>query len=555
MGNVRLPAPGANKTPLTEAEAALLLADLRAFVLDQNYERAGAIAGQILDRPSGSATATALELLGLIQERRGDAAGAVTSYRRYLADYSGTEGAIRVGQRLAALATARDKPRESLRSQGSAERDSTWELQGGLSQFYRLDSVSFGDEAGSVSQSAFYSDADLQLRRDGERFSMASRATVGYTHDLSGRNVDPGNATRVYNLYADLADRNLGLSARLGRQALRNQGVLGRFDGAYVSWQATPSYRLNVLAGYPVYSYEDSVATQRVFYGASIDLLELLDRLDVNVYANVQEIDGVNDRQALGTELRYLGNGRSLVAAVDYDTGYKELNNVSLLGNWTLDGRVTFSASADRRRTPYLTTEGALAGQPAGTIQDLLRSYSEAEIRQLALDRAGTQQSIAVGANWPLSERFQLGLDATTSSYEATPNSGGVRDTPDSGTLSYAYVTLMASSLLREGDISIFGLRYADGGESTSQSVFVDARYPIGRQLRLNPKLLISRREFNVGGATDILIRPGLRLLYRTGQHFQFELEGGGEFGNHSSNGETSNATAYYLYVGYSADF
>jgi len=86
--------------------------------------------------------------------------------------------------------------------------------------------------------------------------------------------------------------------------------------------------------------------------------------------------------------------------------------------------------------------------------------------------------------------------------------------------------------------------------------VFLDTRYPLTQNLRLNPKLLVSRREIEVGDATELLVRPGLRVLYRMARHFQFEIEAGGEFGSYDNGaGETNDSSGYYMYMGYSADF
>jgi hypothetical protein len=80
-------------------------------------------------------------------------------------------------------------------------------------------------------------------------------------------------------------------------------------------------------------------------------------------------------------------------------------------------------------------------------------------------------------------------------------------------------------------------------------------RFPLTQQLRVNPRLLVSRREITAGDATETLLRPGLRLLYRPGRHYQFDLDAGSELGSRDSSGKTNNSTGYYLYVGYRADF
>jgi hypothetical protein len=285
-------------------------------------------------------------------------------------------------------------------------------------------------------------------------------------------------------------------------------------------------------------------------------VLNLMEGFDLNMYYNIQDVDGVSDREAVGAELRYFGGNRSFVAAVDYDIAYGELNSLVALGNWSFENRTTVNGRFDWRKTPFLTTESALVGQSASDIQGLLLSYTEGQIRQLALDRSGGMQSVAVGVARPLSERFQISADITASQYDGTPASGGVSETPDSGTLTYAWLSLIGTSLIREGDISILGLRYSEGGSSESTAVFLDTRYPLTQNLRLNPKLLVSHREISAGEATELLVRPGLRVLYHMARHVQFEIEAGGEFGSHDNGGgATNDSSGYYLYMGYSADF
>lgn len=547
---------GSGLAPISEAERNQLLAQARSAFIDHDYPQTIQLATRLLAAPLHAETQEARELLGLARERDGQRAAAIAEYQRYLVDYPDSDGAVRVRQRLTALSTAVEQPRESIRGKVGARRDSAWEVFGGISQFYRLDSVDFGGDSSSVEQSALFSDADLVARYTGERFDLGSRATLAYTWDMSGSEPKPGNQTRIYNLYADLGYRELDMSARLGRQTLRNQGVLGRFDGAIVSWQWAADYRLNLLAGFPVYSAEESIDTSRKFYGFSVDVLRLLDLFDLNLFYNIQEVDGVSDREAMGAELRYFGGNRSLVTTVDYDISYGELNSLVALGNWTFDNRTTLNARFDWRNSPYLTTESALVGQSASSIQDLLLSYTEGEIRQLALDRTGGMQSGALGVSLPLSERLQISADVTASQYDATEASGGVRETPDSGTLIYSWLSLIGTSLVREGDVSILGLRYSEGGASKSAAVFLDTRYPLTQRVRLNPRLLLSRQEISEGDATELLVRPGLRVFYRMARHFQVEVEAGGEFGHHDNGaGETNNSSGYYLYMGYSADF
>ena len=71
---------------------------------------------------------------------------------------------------------------------------------------------------------------------------------------------------------------------------------------------ARPGMRLNLLGGFPVATTEDGVETNRKFYGAAVDFEEIADALDVTVFYNTQEIDGVDERDAVpGGKRRRLG--------------------------------------------------------------------------------------------------------------------------------------------------------------------------------------------------------------------------------------------------------
>ena len=103
-----------------------------------------------------------------------------------------------------------------------------------------------------------------------------------------------------------MLDRTRQLSLRLGRQSRSSGGVLGRFDGAFFSYQAASKVKLNLVAGYPVNSavFKEFV-TNKYFYGASVDLGTFFDHWDYNLFFIRQMADGMLDREAVGVETRY----------------------------------------------------------------------------------------------------------------------------------------------------------------------------------------------------------------------------------------------------------
>ncbi len=548
--------PQAGVATLGAEQLATIMTEARSAFLAGDFDRAIVLYTRVLSEPRNAYSQEAQEFLGVARDRKGQVAQAIEEYRRYLADYPEGDSAARVSQRLVALTTARETPKGSLRA---ANQPGAWDSSGSFSQYYRRDEGDFSDKGMVTKSSLVQTDGDFSARRHGDRVDFASRATVGYDYDLLKDPGMGGNRTRIYDLYADVFDRDWGLGVRLGRQTERSGGVLGRYDGARVSYLVRPDIKLNVMGGYPVYLSSDGLETDRVFYGVSVDLNHLLERVDTSFYYNTQDIDGINDREAVGAEFRYFDESRSVVGLIDYDVGFNTVNTLSIFGNWAFESGTTVSASADYRRVPYTLTENALIGQSADSLDELRQLLSEDQIRDLAVDRSGEMLTYSLGVSRPLAERWQVNADFSVIQIAEGEGSGNVLALPDSGTGYYVYTSLVGSSLFTEGDVSIFGLRYSDDELTRVSSVYTEARFPLTNRLRLNPLFSVSHREIAADGSSEWLARPAMRLLYRFAQRYEVDLEAGGELGSRTGGdtdgGVMSDARSWYVYMGYRADF
>ena len=121
---------------------------------------------------------------------------------------------------------------------------------------------------------------------------------------------------------------------------------------------------------------------------------------------------------------------------------------------------------------------------------------------------------------------------------------------------SYYYsLQLIGSSLIREGDIAIIGLRYSDTASSDTLALNLNTRYPLSPELRLNPKMLIDYRDNQTSSGYRWRIRPALRVEYRWKRRVHFDFEGGGEWANESNAGQIYHTSNFFFTLGYRLDF
>jgi len=545
-------APTHAATTLTAPDIEKTLKQAKDAVRRKDYATAVPLLTKLLEQPEFPQRADAQELMGLAHERSGQLAHAKADYEEYLRRYPQGPGADRIRKRLRAIAFA-TRPGQGGRVAGAEE--SPWRLYGGLSQIYRQDQTSIDSSTASTdltTQNALINDVSLVARRRGERFDFSTRAAAGYTLDMLRDG--PGDQSRITTLFAELSDRDLDWTARIGRQAGNAGGIFGTFDGLYAGYQVRPRFRLNASFGYPVESTSDGPQTDRRFYGLSADFGTFAEAWDLSVYAIGQEFFGATDRQAIGTEVRYFRPGVTFVGLVDYDVHYQDLNNAMLLGTFALPARWTVNFNLDHRRSPSLTTRNAMIGQPVTSFDQLFDLFTADQIEQLARDRTAQSDTITLSASRPLGERWQWSIDAATMNLGGTPASGGVAATPDSGTDVAVSTQLLGFGLFGRGDVETLGLQYQTSDTIQTMSLGLSSQFPVGERWRLLPRLRVDHRSFDVDGSTQTTYVPTLRTELRV-RRFTMEFEGGAEIGTRDFGQSTEDTTRYYFSLGYRYDF
>lgn len=549
--------------PVTDAKAGEWMTQGRQAMTANDYPQAVRVFTKVLQHPGHKYLPEAKELLGLARERNKQLAHARAEYEEYLTLYPQGEGAGRVRQRLDALLTAGEPGKEKLRAAkgGGQKAAGAMTVNGSVSQYYRRD-VNSTDQTGAIiTQSSLTNYLDLGTRWRGERYDMRSQFTGSYIHDFL-RNVSSGGSTsgaRVSSLYVDANDRQHLLSAKVGRQTRSSGGVLGRFDGGLFGFGVTPKWKINAVAGAPVeLSADNGVQTDRLVYGASLDGGTFADHWDTSFFAIQQTVDSIVDRQAVGTEVRYITPQASIFTLADYDISYSLLNTVLALANWQFEGGAGLSLTLDYRLSPILTTSNALQGQTTATsIKEMLAIMSESEVRQLAVDRTARSKSATVGGNVPINEKLQVSGDVTLSNLGSMPAStaGTPVDAVEGTGNEFIYsAQLIGSNLLKEGDSTIFGVRYYDAKDSKTSSLILNSRYPVNSDWRINPRLRIDYKTSATSGDT-ISYLPQLRTDYRLRKELTFELEGGLEWDDQRGIATAQDSQGYYFSLGYRWNF
>lgn len=540
-------------TRLTEDELASLMDDANNAMREQQYNRAITVYNRLIEMPDNAYRRDAIELLGLAHERNGQLKEAKKTYEYYLQLYPEGEGAERVHQRLAGLTTARWKAPPQLRKTGEAKEAKPWRVYGSFYQYLYRNVSSLDGQDSVVNQNDLTTGLDISTRGSAGAYNIKTRISGSYFHDFENHY---GNDQQLSYLYADISQNGNNWSGRLGRQRANGGGALGRFDGLNLGLQLAQNYRLNFVAGMPVESTRDvSLNNQRNFYGINLDIGPWAEYWQANTYLIQQQDNGILDRQAIGTELRYSHPDKNLYTLIDYDTYFGELNIFSTQASYTDTKKTTYTLLFDHRNAPPITTHNALIGTNLTTLEALQQLYSDDEIHELALDRTAKNTLISLGLSKPLSETYRWDTDINANKLSSTPASGGVAATENTA-LEYFFSTrLSAQNLFTRGDFNVVGLRLTDLDNSNSVSLMLNGLYPTKSKLRLNPRLQYSHQTYNDSSDTETTISAGLRLEYLWEKIYSVEFDSGMNwterkvwFGNQKYNN-------YFINLGYRIDF
>jgi len=616
---VAAPAQSAPASPAVD-DPAKVIAAARAAVTAGHFEDAIRQLTKLLEQPKGPKGKEGRELLGLAREKNGQLAHAEAEYRQFLIDFPGGADAARVQQRLDGVIALENKPFEDMHKAaedrqrqvdemavaqarqasiaaaaqasvppaaesspqagakgttqlvGTATGASTavksgWlrTYDGSVGVYYLrnqgateiLDPINPGS---TTSLSQVYQDTittQLNLRGTMSNSSFAGTAVVAGSKDHSFVN-DQIDYTRLSQGYLQGNWKDQGFTAKIGRQTHFGGGVLGRFDGAYLSYNLTPASRIDAVAGAPVDLTRDGfMLRNRLFYGLSYNFKLSDPRWEASVFGIEQRADGALDRRAVGYDLRFNNKHLLVYNTVDYDVNFAALNAVILSGTYSFVNKSALGFDVDFRKSPSLFASNAVQGQGTDRLGSLLGRYDYSQIAQYAVDRSADSYTASLNYNRPLNDHLTVYSDLYETYIGPTAASAGVDAMPAEGPDTYATAELIANGLLRENDLYVGGARYGHSTTSNQYEIELGSKFPLNDKWRLSPEAKFGYKTFATDGHTEFHFLPSLGLNYAFSRNASLEMDAGGHMTeSYASAGATRNwellLTAGYRYDLYS---
>jgi hypothetical protein len=496
------PAPTA--TPEIEAEAATLITRSRQALADRQADVAVSLLNPLLKLPPNSQSVAAQELIGQAWEAADNPARARAEYSLFLNLYPQDAAAGRVAQRLAALGGPPVAAGASAAAAPAREAPKAW--AGSVAQYYyggkaktkSLVNIATGIDQSTISkttESAIVTSLDLSGRYAGE--SGETRAVVrgsGSTNLLSGGH----SANSIGSVYVEhrhtAKDMLGGLAVRAGRQSPISGGLLGLFDGVSLAYPVSEGVKLDVMGGVPASALVSSPGEKLMAVVLEVD--SFLERFGGNFYLLDQSTQGITNRRALGSELRYAGEQWSLNAVTDYETTFNKINALSLHGSFQAGLQTTVTVLADERRAPSLQLTNAMISSGAASLKDLLQARTLAQVKQDALATSAIAKQLLVSISRPLNTKWQLSSDLRYSAVGALPAVGDFEATAATGGQYSWSAQLTGTNLYSPRDINNFNFSLL------STPFFRGAQFSYNNLTGLP-------------GQPDLTLEPSLRVYYQ----------------------------------------
>ncbi|MFV2059032.1 MAG: tol-pal system YbgF family protein [Gammaproteobacteria bacterium] len=539
----------------------------KVALVEKKYRNAISYFTKVSEIGSGEKKQRSMEYVGLAREKNGQIAHAKAEYKKYLKIYTEGIGPDRVKQRLEGLLTAQLAPKKKLvDTREQAREEEPWDIFSTISQNYRNQKTIPDGSVASTTDNSVSSYFNTSGRKRGEKYDLRYQFDMDHRYDFT-ENASQESRFGLSTAYFDYISLTGGGIVRVGRQSRSSGGVLGRYDGVWYGYPLTNDVKLNVVAGFPVISSGVNFNSDEQVLGLSADFDRVFKSFDMSTFVIQQTNDGMLDRRAIGTELRYIQERSSYFGLLDYDIEYSTLNTIQFVGNWLFKNNTSFNFVYDHRASPIMLTTNGLIGTGKGDLKELQSILTDAEIRELALARTGVYDSVSISGNFPLDKTYSLSADFNASKSGGTPATttpalinppdnltGTINATAPLGPDYYFGVTLIGQNLFSPRDTNIVSLRQSTG---TSKSTAIDVRsqFNLTKKWRMRPRVRYDTRTRSTNTTKTNRITASTRFDFRYRRELQFQFEIGVDFSNTTDAGITTNDTDYAIDLSYIYDF
>lgn len=558
-------------------------------------QQAVQIFNAILNLPSNKQSQGAQEWVGMARQRLGEYVKAKAEYETYLKLYPSGDGTTRVQQRLAALEEVLARVVQTKTARPAQKIDETRVYgsvysyyYGGYSQEKITDkttntTTTLNRHDQSMLQTAF--DVTGRYRKDEYDNKLVVRGTE--TYDSLATTEIRRNISRLRALYFEHASQDSYL-IRVGRQPGNTGGVLDyRFDGAWFRYTPLPQLlSVNVVGGQPRqfslssnYVPDDPrnvvAELKRYFYGVNVDIGPLGQAWSGNAYYINQMVNGVVDRRAVGTEIRYNSNGKGVYGLVDYDISYGALNIAMLNGSWVTEG-TTFTFLADHRKAPYLQTTNALFSVPGASL-NTIHSDNAALLRAQAKAITATSDLFMLGVLHAVTPTWQLGGDVRlnritgtgqsnclvilpgTSTLFLNPNATtdapcSLQALPGTGNIWTYTAQAIGTNVLFGNTTFVANASYNSADTYRGQTLSLNFLSRLGQQVQFD-SFVILYHQTDINSVELYRVTPTVRLDYRFLNSWTFEATGGYEQTMSDSPTQKDMTSRQFFYLGFRWDF
>jgi hypothetical protein len=175
------------------------------------------------------------------------------------------------------------------------------------------------------------------------------------------------------------------------------------------------------------------------------------------------------------------------------------------------------------------------------------------QLQQLAFDQTPIYKSAMLGFLHPLSDKLQVGADATIVNL-SQPISPIALD-PSLATLAagneyYLSTQFIGNNIVKDGDMYIAALRYSHQTTEDQYVLDFNTRYPLTKDLLLSPRLRLGYTIGNAIGLEQYIVLPSLLVDYHLTSDLTFEFEIGTQWTRAVQAGIKTNDSELFATIG-----